>query len=61
MVDEAKQMTLVSDDIAKTQYGVDFTWSERDMRPLYFGAEPYSEDTWTNGGVPSETYFDSPR
>lgn len=60
MVDEAKQMTLVSDDIAKTQYGVDFTWSERDMRPLYFGAEPYSEDTWTNGGVPSETYFDSP-
>lgn len=60
MVEEAKQMTVVSDDIAKTQYGVDFTWAERDMRPLYFGAEPYSEDTWTNGGVPSETYFDSP-
>ncbi|KTD83694.1 ABC transporter substrate-binding protein [Paenibacillus etheri] len=60
MVENAKKMTLVSDDIAKTQYGVDFTWSERDMRPLYFGAEPYSEDTWTNGGVPSETYFDSP-
>lgn len=60
MVEEAKKMTLVSDDIAKTQYGVDFTWAERDMRPLYFGAEPYSEDTWTNGGVPSETHFDSP-
>ncbi|MHA6533142.1 ABC transporter substrate-binding protein [Paenibacillus sp. BAC0078] len=61
MVEEAKKMTVVSDDIAKTQYGVDFTWAERDMRPLYFGAEPYSADTWTNGGVPSETYFDSPK
>ncbi|MRN56626.1 ABC transporter substrate-binding protein [Paenibacillus monticola] len=60
MVEEAKKMTVVSDNIAKTQYGVDFTWAERDMRPLYFGAEPYSEDTWTNGGVPSETHFDSP-
>ncbi|GAF09796.1 N-acetyl-D-glucosamine ABC transport system [Paenibacillus pini JCM 16418] len=60
MVADAKKMTIVSDDIAKTQYGVDFTWSERDMRPLYFGAEPYSEDTWTNGGVPSATHFDSP-
>ncbi|WP_083442491.1 sugar ABC transporter substrate-binding protein [Paenibacillus sp. IHB B 3415] len=60
MVEDAKKMTLVSDDIAKTQYGVDFTWAERDMRPLYFGAEPYSADTWTNGGVPSETHFDSP-
>ncbi|HBU83319.1 MAG TPA: sugar ABC transporter substrate-binding protein [Paenibacillus sp.] len=60
MVEDAKQMTHVSNDIANTQYGVDFTWSERDMRPLYFGAEPYSQDTWTNGGVPSETYFNSP-
>lgn len=60
MVEKAKKMTVVSDNIAKTQYGVDFTWAERDMRPLYFGAEPYSEDTWTNGGVPSETHFDSP-
>ncbi len=60
MVEDAKQMTVVSKDIAKTQYGLDFVWSERDMRPLYFGAQPYSEDTWTNGGVPSETYFDSP-
>ncbi|GJM81396.1 hypothetical protein HMSSN139_38920 [Paenibacillus sp. HMSSN-139] len=60
MVEDAKQMTVISDDIAKTQYGVDFTWAERDMRPLYFGAEPYSADTWTNGGVPSETHFDSP-
>lgn len=60
MVEDAKKMTVHSDDITKTQYGVDFTWSERDMRPLYFGADPYSADTWTNGGVPSETYFDSP-
>lgn len=60
MVEDAKKLTVISDDIAKTQYGVDFTWAERDMRPLYFGAEPYSADTWTNGGVPSETYFDSP-
>ncbi|MCM3000166.1 sugar ABC transporter substrate-binding protein [Paenibacillus cellulositrophicus] len=60
MVEDAKKMTVISDDIAKTQYGVDFTWAERDNRPLYFGAEPYSEDTWTNGGVPSATHFDSP-
>lgn len=60
MVEDARKMTVVSDDIGKTQYGVDFTWAERDMRPLYFGAEPYSEDTWTNGGVPSATHFDSP-
>ncbi|WP_334077099.1 sugar ABC transporter substrate-binding protein [Paenibacillus sanfengchensis] len=60
MVEDAKKMTVHSDDIAKTQYGLDFAWSERDMKPLYFGAEPYSEDTWTNGGVPSETHFDSP-
>ncbi|OAB29989.1 ABC transporter substrate-binding protein [Paenibacillus macquariensis subsp. defensor] len=60
MVEAAKKMTVVSDDVAKTQYGVDFTWAERDMRPLYFGAQPYSEDTWTNGGVPSATHFDSP-
>ncbi|HEY2493047.1 MAG TPA: sugar ABC transporter substrate-binding protein [Paenibacillus sp.] len=60
MVEDAKKMTVLSKDIAKTQYGVDFTWSERDMRPLYFGAQPYSDDTWTNGGVPSATHFDSP-
>ena len=60
MVEDARKMTVVSDDIGKTQYGVDFTWAERDMRPLYFGAEPYSEDTWTNGGIPSATHFDSP-
>lgn len=60
MVEDAKKLTVISKDIAKTQYGVDFTWAERDMRPLYFGAEPYSEDTWTNGGVPSATHFDSP-
>ncbi|BBH22882.1 sugar ABC transporter substrate-binding protein [Paenibacillus baekrokdamisoli] len=60
MVEAAKKMTVVSDDISKTHYGVDFTWAERDNRPLYFGAEPYSADTWTNGGVPSSTHFDSP-
>ncbi|KKO54166.1 ABC transporter substrate-binding protein [Paenibacillus sp. DMB20] len=60
MVEEAKKLTVATDDIAKAQYGVDFTWSERDMRPLYFGAEPYSKDTWTNGGIPSSTHFDSP-
>ena len=41
MVEDAKKLTVISDDIAKTQYGVDFTWAERDNRPLYFGAEPY--------------------
>jgi len=60
MVEYAQPMTVISDDIAKTQYGLDFFWSERDNRPLYFGADPYSADTWTNGGVPSETYFDTP-
>jgi multiple sugar transport system substrate-binding protein len=60
MVEEAKKLTVHSDDITKAQYGLDFFWAERDMRPLYFGAKMYSDDTWTNGGVPSETYFTSP-
>lgn len=60
MVEEAKKLTIHSDDVAKAQYGVDFNWAERDMKPLYFGAKTYSDDTWTNGGVPSETYFTSP-
>jgi multiple sugar transport system substrate-binding protein len=29
------------------------------MRPLYFGAKIYSDDTWSNGGNPSEVYFNS--
>ncbi|AJY73346.1 ABC transporter substrate-binding protein [Paenibacillus beijingensis] len=60
MVEYAKKLTILSDDPSKQQYGVDFTWAERDNKPLYFGAKTYSDDTWTNGGVPSETYFDSP-
>jgi multiple sugar transport system substrate-binding protein len=30
------------------------------MKPLYFGAKVYSDDTWTNGGRPGECYFNSP-
>lgn len=60
MVEVAKQLTVESDDIAKAQFGVDFGWGELDMRPVYFGAKVYSDDTWNNGGKPSETHFDSP-
>ncbi|WP_314585652.1 sugar ABC transporter substrate-binding protein [Paenibacillus terrigena] len=60
MIEMAKKLTVVSDDITKTQYGVDFGWGELDMRPAYFGAKVYSDDAWTNGGKPSETYFGSP-
>lgn len=60
MVELAEKLTIRDDDIEKAQYGVDFNWGELDMRPAYFGAKVYSDDTWTNGGKPSETHFDSP-
>lgn len=59
MVEDAKKLTVHSDNLAEAQYGLDWGWSERDMRPIYFGAKVYSDDTWSNGGVPSETYFTS--
>lgn len=60
LVELGQKLTIKSDDLAKSQFGLDFTWAERDMRPVYFGAKVYSDDTWTNGGQPSECYFDSP-
>jgi len=60
MVEDAKKLTVISDDPNKQQYGLQFGWGELDNRPFYFGAKMYSDDTWTNGGVPSESYFDSP-
>lgn len=60
MVEYADKLTIRDEDITKSQYGVDFGWGELDMRPAYFGAKVYSDDTWTNGGKPSETHFDSP-
>ncbi len=60
MVEDAAAMTVDSQDIAKAQYGLDFGWGERDQRPQYFGADVYSEDTWTNGGKPSKVHLDQP-
>ncbi|WP_123042369.1 ABC transporter substrate-binding protein [Cohnella candidum] len=60
MVEYAKKMTVDSTDISKAQYGVDFGWGERDQRPQYFGADVYSEDTWTNGGKPSQVNLTKP-
>ncbi|GIO12939.1 sugar ABC transporter substrate-binding protein [Cohnella xylanilytica] len=60
MVDYAKKMTVDSTNLAEAQYGVDFGWGERDQRPQYFGANVYSEDTWTNGGKPTEINLSKP-
>ena len=60
MVDYAGKMTVDSKNIADAQYGVDFGWGERDQRPQYFGANVYSEDTWTNGGKPSKVNLNTP-
>lgn len=60
MVEVADKLTVRDDDLEKSQYGLDFGWGEFDMRPAYLGVKVYSDDTWTNGGKPSETYFDSP-
>ncbi|MBB6669831.1 ABC transporter substrate-binding protein [Cohnella nanjingensis] len=60
MVDAAKKMTVDSKNLADAQYGVDFGWGERDQRVQYFGADVYSEDTWTNGGKPSKVNLDKP-
>jgi len=60
MVEYAKKMTVDSKNIAEAQYGVDFGWGERDQRPQYFGANVYSDDTWTNGGKPSQVNLTKP-
>jgi len=60
MVEYAKKMTIDSTNLAEAQYGVDFGWGERDQRPQYFGGGVYSEDTWTNGGKPSEINLTKP-
>lgn len=59
-IETAKKLTIQSKNPAEMQFGMDFFWAERDMRPLYFGQKVYSDDTWTNGGHPSACYFDSP-
>ncbi|MBP1999373.1 multiple sugar transport system substrate-binding protein [Paenibacillus shirakamiensis] len=60
MVEDAKKLTVDSKNIAEAQYGVDFGWGERDQRPQYFGGNVYSDDTWTNGGKPSEINLNKP-
>ncbi|RED58045.1 ABC transporter substrate-binding protein [Cohnella lupini] len=60
MVDYAKKMTVDTPNLAEAQYGVDFGFGERDQRPQYFGANVYSDDTWTNGGKPSEINLTKP-
>lgn len=60
MIEVAKKLTKNSSDMAEATYGVEWFWAEPDMTPLYFGAKTYSDDTWTNGGNPSEVYFNVP-
>jgi multiple sugar transport system substrate-binding protein len=60
MVEYAKQMTVDSQNLEEAQYGVDFGWGERDQRAQYFGGNVYSDDTWTNGGKPSEVNLTQP-
>ncbi|MGK9252507.1 ABC transporter substrate-binding protein [Paenibacillus humicus] len=60
MVEDAKAMTVDSKNLAEAQYGLDFGFGERDQRPQYFGANVYSDDTWTNGGKPSQVNLDKP-
>lgn len=60
MVEYAKKMTVDSTNLAEAQYGVDFGFGERDQRPQYFNGNVYSEDTWTNGGKPSEINLTKP-
>ncbi|RUS47476.1 ABC transporter substrate-binding protein [Cohnella sp. AR92] len=60
MVEYARKMTVDSKNLAEAQYGVDFGFGERDQRPQYFGANVYSDDTWTNGGKPSKVNLNEP-
>jgi multiple sugar transport system substrate-binding protein len=60
MVEYAKKMTVDSKNLAEAQYGVDFGWGERDQRTQYFGAQLYSDDTWSNGGKPSKVNLTDP-
>ncbi|MFD7523557.1 MULTISPECIES: ABC transporter substrate-binding protein [Paenibacillus] len=61
MQEYAKKLTKISKNLNDTQYGIDWGWSERDMRPLYFGASTYPEETFTkNGGNPEVSKFNSP-
>ncbi|MFD0712520.1 ABC transporter substrate-binding protein [Paenibacillus sp. GCM10027626] len=60
MVEYAAKITVDSKNLDEAQYGVDFGFGERDQRPQYFGANVYSEDTWTNGGKPSEVNLTKP-
>ncbi|WP_042166955.1 ABC transporter substrate-binding protein [Paenibacillus gorillae] len=60
MVEYAKALTVDSKNLNEAQYGVDFGFGERDQRPQYFGGNVYSDDTWTNGGKPSEINLTKP-
>ncbi|MFF2480039.1 ABC transporter substrate-binding protein [Paenibacillus sp. NPDC058071] len=60
MLEYAKKLTVDSKNLNEAQYGVDFGFGERDQRPQYFGGNVYSDDTWTNGGKPSEINLTKP-
>jgi multiple sugar transport system substrate-binding protein len=60
MIDIAKKLSKPSEDIQKAEYGISWNWEAQDMRLIYFGSKIYSDDTWTNGGHPTESYFNSP-
>jgi multiple sugar transport system substrate-binding protein len=62
MLEDAKKLSEPSKDLANAKYGMDWNFggSQRDMMLSYFGAKIYSDDTWTNGGHATASYFDSP-
>ncbi|NEW06450.1 sugar ABC transporter substrate-binding protein [Paenibacillus sp. SYP-B3998] len=60
MMEVAKKLSKPSDDPQTAEFGIDWGWSENDMRLIYFGAKVYSDDTWSNGGHPTASYFGSP-
>ncbi|MCX7747273.1 MAG: sugar ABC transporter substrate-binding protein [Clostridia bacterium] len=60
MLEVAKKLSNGSNNVSDATFGIDWAWGEPDMRPVYFGEKVFSDDAWTNGGHPTECYFDSP-
>lgn len=60
LVDIAKKVTIHGKNPSDTVYGLVWdSWNTPDMNPLYFGAKIFSDDTWTNGGYPLKSYYNS--
>ncbi|MCC3374187.1 ABC transporter substrate-binding protein [Cohnella sp. REN36] len=63
MLEDAKKLTVVSNDITKVQYGLSWAWSGggREQDPQYFGHDVFPADTFTsNKGLAAENFFGNP-